>query len=112
MMHIKGGRPMRSIGPSKLTNYKAEILNALTNMDSNERTNQYNMVNGMPHEEGENDARDIFNSVFMRYFPDDAHGGESVVLSGNRGPFQGGKTRRNRRRRGRRSLKRKHSRRR
>jgi hypothetical protein len=36
-----------------LTNYKADILNALTNMDSNERINQYNMVNGMPHEEGE-----------------------------------------------------------
>ena len=60
-----------------------------------------------------NDARDIFNSVFMRYFPDDAHRGELVVLNGDGGPFQGGKTRHNRRRRrNRRSLKRKYSKRR
>jgi hypothetical protein len=126
-MHIKGGRPLRSIGPTNLK--QKEIFNALQRMTPDERVEQYIVVNETTPED-ENDIRLMFNKIFHEYFNADALKAREIMVNRMRVPgtvhvegfhasnadinsLDGGKTRRNRRRRrNRRSLKRKHSRRR
>ena len=86
--------------------FKADMLQHLTEIGSERRTIEYNAVNGMrPHDIDEMKLRNMYNEVFMRFFPDDAHR-VSVVVDRYGDPLGGRKTKRNRRRHSRRSLKR------
>ncbi len=72
-MHVKGGRPLRSIGPSKLTNYnKAKILNALTNMTPDERhaTHIETFINPPMNERGLADIEN-YKDIFRAKYPDE-----------------------------------------
>lgn len=86
--------------------FKADMLQHLSEIGSERRTIEYNAVNGRrPHDIDEMKLRDMYNEVFMRFFPEDAHR-VSVVVDRYGDPLGGGKTKRNRRRHSRRSLKR------
>ena len=90
-----------------------DIFNALQRMTPNERVDQYILVN----ETTPNDKRDkirLFNEIFHEHFNEDALRAREIMVSrmvvpGTGDHLDGGKTRRNRRRRhNRRSLKHKH----
>lgn len=81
--------------------YKAQILAHLINIGSVGRTREYTMVNtNSPDDEDEARLRDIFNDVFIQFFPEDAY-----IVDSDGNELRGGKTRRNRRRHIRCSLK-------
>jgi len=81
--------------------YKAQILAHLINIGSAGRTREYTMANtNSPDDEDEARLRDIFNDVFIQFFPEDAY-----IVDSDGNELRGGKTRRNRRRHSRRSLK-------
>jgi len=81
--------------------YKAQILAQLIDMGSVDRTRTYTMVNTNPPDDAhEARLRDIFNDVFMQFFPEDGY-----IVDSDGNELRGGKTRRNRRRYSRRSLK-------
>ena len=97
---------------------KDGIADYLKKMTRNERIEKYIFINErVVDENGEEiipSFRNQFNQIFHKEYNDEAIKARDIMveLMEPRGPFPGGKTRRNRRRRSRRSLKRKHSRRR
>jgi hypothetical protein len=110
------------------------ILDKLNPMTPDERINTYILINERNGDDGENEEYNplfikLFNEIFHESFNEDALSAREIMASRMVVPgtvhiagfsalntdinrLGGGKTRRNRRHRGRRSLKRKHSRRR
>lgn len=95
-----------------------EIADALKTMTSDERIHTYISMNERHVDEDDEEViapqfRKRFNEIFHKDYNEDAQIAREIMANRMEpGPFAGGKTRRNRRRRGRRSLKRKHSKRR
>ena len=116
---MKGGRKVRAPGPS-------DLMKALQNMSSDQRINAYIELNNAPPPTNPDDLKqlNVFNTEMNHKFADDVAAAENRMQYMNDQfyqpawqhttdydlgiPFTGGKTRRNRKRRGRRSLRRKH----
>ena len=93
---------------AEIVDFMAKILEHLIKLGPEQRTYEYNIVNDLKNGEPNMMARELYNHVFMMFFNEDAHNG-IPVLDINGHPLGGGKTRRNRRRHCRHSLKHKHS---